>query len=272
MVSEDVKEACRAYVGRQRHVSDTMAPEAAGRLSVILGTKLPDVLPLTWHWGYFATALRSEDTGHDGHEKLGLFMPPAPFDRRMWAAGQIDLRVPLRLGVPAERISTIADVSFKEGKTGPLCFVEVTHEITQAGTLALRETQTVVYRDRGLAELRLRKPEDPVPEGYRLFPDTQLIAYSSVLQNGHRIHWDRDFCRETEGYPGLVVHGPLLATWLADSLLPQPQPCFFLFRAMAPVFDTTPVRLVEDGQSARIERSDGVTAMVAELRAATEPT
>ena len=205
--------------------------------------------------------------GHDGHEKLGLFMPPAPFARRMWAAGEITVNRPLKLGVPASRVSTIADVAFKTGKTGPLCFVQVRHEITQAGALALSELQTIVYRDRGLAERALRGPDDPVPDGYRVFPDTQLLAYSGVIQNTHRIHWDRDFCRDVEGYPGLVVHGPLLATTLADALMPPSgmRPCRFTYRAKAPVFETSPVRVIAEDGSARIERSDGVVAMTAEL-------
>ena len=242
-----------------------MAPEAAQRLAVLLDSDMPEVLPPTWHWAYFASALRSEDIGHDGHEKLGLFMPPAPFARRMRAAGEIAVKRPLDLGVPARRVSTIADVAFKTGKSGPLCFVQVRHEITQAGALAVSELQTIVYRDRGLAERALRNADDPVPEGFRVFPDTQLVAYSAVIQNTHRIHWDRDFCREVEGYPGLVVHGPLLATTLADALLTSPGPCRFAYRAKAPVFETSPVRVIVEDRSARMERSDGVVAMTAEL-------
>ncbi len=264
MVSDDIQAACLAYIGRQQRQRDTMAPEAAQRLAVLLGCEVPEVLPPTWHWAYFAAALRSEDIGHDGHEKLGLFMPPAPYARRMWAAGQIDYVRPLRLGVPAERVSTIADVAFKEGASGPLCFVQVDHEISQDEVVVLRERQTVVYRDRGLAVEPLRSDSDPVPEGYRVFPDTMLVAYSSILHNGHRIHWDRDFCRDVEGYPGLVVHGPLLATLLADTIC-KSAPCRFTYRAKAPVFDTSPVRVRRDGKTAVIERSDGVIAMEAQV-------
>ena len=127
-----------------------------------------------------------------------------------------------------------------------------------------RETQTVVYRDRGLAVSALRDAGDPVPEGHRVVPDTTLVAYSAITQNGHRIHWDRDFCRDVEGYPGLVVHGPLLATFLADTLIPAPKPCRFTYRATAPVFETSPFRIIATGAEARIERSDGATAMEAE--------
>jgi len=266
-MTDEQRATCLSYVGRERRLTDSMAPEPAQKLAVILGAEVTECLRATWHWAYFNAAVPLADAGHDGHEKLGLFMPPAPFDRRMWAAGDITVHQPLMLGIPAERISTIADVAFKTGKTGALCFVQVRHEISQGGTLALTELQTIVYRDRGLAEQALRGPDDPVPDGYRVFPDTQLMAFSSVTQNGHRIHWDRDFCRDVEGYPGLVVHGPLLATTLADTLMPTPAPCRFTYRAKAPVFETSPVRVVVDGDTARIERSDGVVAMAAEHQA-----
>ena len=256
---------CLSYIGRERRVHDTLAPEAAARLAVVLGTKMPEVLPPTWHWTYFNAAIPNEDVGHDGHEKLGRFMPPAPFSRRMWAGGEIVVHRPLRLSVPAERLSTIADVVFKTGKSGEMCFVTVHHEVRQSDALAINEVQTIVYRDRTLTEAALHPAGAPVPPGYRAFPDTQLLAYSAVTQNGHRIHWDRDFCRDVEGYPGLVVHGPLLATTLADALLPQPAACRFTYRAKAPVFETVPVRLAVDGATARIERLDGVTAMEASL-------
>ncbi len=263
-LSDDLRATCLSYVGRERRLTDSMAPEPAQKLAVILGAELPEALPATWHWAYFNAAVPLADVGHDGHEKLGLFMPPAPFDRRMWAAGDITVHRPLTIGVPAQRVSTIDDVAFKTGKTGPLCFVQVRHEISQNGILALTELQTIVYRDRGLPEQALRGPDDPVLDGYHVFPDTQLLAYSSVTQNGHRIHWDRNFCRDVEGYPGLVVHGPLLATTLADALMPAPAPCRFTYRAQAPVFETSPVRVVTDGNVARIERSDAVVATVAE--------
>ena len=266
-LTDEVRDTAMSYIGRERRLVDSMAPEPAAKLAVILDTGMPDLLPTTWHWAYFNAAVPAANVGHDGHERLGLFMPPAPFERRMWAAGDITVDRPLRLGEPATRVSTIADVAFKTGKTGALCFVEVRHDISQGGVAALTEVQTIVYRDRSLPERALREPHDPVPNGYRVFPDTQLIAYSSVTQNGHRIHWDRDFCRDVEGYPDLVVHGPLLATVLADALLPAPAPCRYTYRAKAPVFETSPVRVVTEGAAGKVERSDGVTALSGEITA-----
>ena len=182
----------------------------------------------------------------------------------MWAAGDIEALTPLKLGVPANRLSAIEDVEFKDGRTGDLCFVTVRHEIEQ-GKVAIREKQTIVYRHPGQPEAALRASGDPVPEGYRTVPDTTLVAYSAITQNGHRIHWDRDFCRDVENYPDLVVHGPLLATLLADTFVPEPVPCRFTYRATAPVFETSPFCVKRAGDVARIERSDGVTAMEARL-------
>lgn len=271
-ITEEIRTACAGHVGRRREVVDTMAPETAEKLRVILAAPpLEGGLPPTWHWAYFNLAVPREAVGHDAHERLGLFLPPAPFDRRMWAAGEVTMRRPLQVGVPARRVSTITDVVFKTGATGDLCFVTVEHEIDQGGARAIDEVQTIVYRDRGLAETALRRPDDPVPDGFVVHPDHKLVAYSAITQNGHRIHWDRDFCRDVEGYPGLVVHGPLMATELCDALRDGLAPCRYAYRATAPVFETSPVRLATGPagpeREGRVERSDGVTSMKATLTA-----
>lgn len=264
MIDPDTLERCRAFIGRTREATDSIAPEPMQKLGALLGVEPGDQVPLCWHWAYFNPAIPADHVGHDGHEKLGLFLPDPPLPRRMWAAGDIEVLSPLRIGVPATRRTTIEDVTFKEGRTGDLCFVTLTHDIVQEHP-AIRERQTIVYRRPGQPEPALRDAEDPVPEGFRTVPDTTLVAYSAITQNGHRIHWDRAFCREVENYPGLVVHGPLMATLLAGTLQPQPQAGRFTYRAMAPVFETSPFRIVHEGSSARIERSDGVTAMEARL-------
>ncbi len=264
MIPEETIEACRSAIGRTREVSDSLAPEPSAKLATLIGRRPGIHLPLGWHWAYFNPAVPPEKVGHDGHEALGPFLPDVPLPRRMWAAGDIEVFNPLRTGTTAIRHSLIEDVVFKEGRTGPLCFVTVCHEIEQYG-LALRERQTIVYRQPGQPEPALRAPGDPVPDGYRLLPDTTLLAYSAITQNGHRIHWDRAFCRDVENYPGLVVHGPLLATLLADRLAPAPAPGRFTYRATAPVFETSPFRIESDANEARIVRSDGATAMTASL-------
>ena len=265
MISETIKSECIACVGRVRATFDSMSPEPAAKLATLLERKAPTILNPTWHWAYFNAAIPAKDVGHDGHEKLGHFMPPVPLLRRMWAAGEVQIAHPLRIGTPAERKTTISDVAFKTGKSGELCFVSVKHIVIQDDREALRELQTIVYRERGQPETALRSQDDPVPEGYQTVPDTTLLGYSAITQNGHRIHWDRDFCRDQEGYPGLVVHGPLLATYLADVLVPHPKPTKFSYRATAPVFETSPFKILTKESSATIERSDGVTAMQASI-------
>lgn len=273
LMERSIIEECESYVGRTRESKDEISPVPARRLAALLGREAifenGDALSPTWHWAYFNAGVPEADIGPDGHERLGIFLPPAPFRRRMWAAGDITLRQPLRLGVPAKRVSTIASVEFKTGRSGDLCFVKVRHEVTQDGTDCLTEVQTIVYRDRGLPEPALRAPDDPVPEGHFVHSDTQLFFYSAVTHNGHRIHWDREFCRFVEGYPDLVVHGPLMATHLCDTMHVAGQPCSFSFRATAPVFVTTPIRLTlgEPGRrrQGRIERADGRVSIEAVL-------
>ena len=268
MIDAEVRDTCESHVGRRRIIEDPMAPGAAEKLATILSTPLPPRgLPPTWHWAYFTAAVPPEDVGHDGHERLGLFLPPAPFERRMWASGTVEMRRPLALGLRAERVTTIEDVTFKTGGSGDLCFVTLRHDISQAGETRIVERQVIVYRDRGMAAAPLRQPGDPIPKGYGVHPDTMLQSYSAVTHNGHRIHWDRDFCRDVEGYPSLVVHGPLMATELCDAMRDGLTPCRFDFRATAPVFDTTPVRVMPGDpgspRKGRIERSDGETSMTA---------
>lgn len=277
MLTSETIDRCRSYIGRSRTMTDAIAPEAMAKLAVLLGHHPADHIPLCWHWAYFNHAIPPENVGHDGHERLGLFLPDVPLPRRMWAAGEVEILSPLVIGSHATRVTTIEDVSFKQGRSGPLCFVTLRHDISQPeGPLdkstglrgQLRETQTIVYREPGRPEPTLRHPDDPVPEGFQTVADTTLFAYSAITQNGHRIHWDRDFCRDVENYPDLVVHGPLLATLLAGRLSQEPSPCVFKYRALAPVFSTSPIQIVagsDEGKDAVVRRSDGVSAMTASL-------
>ncbi len=199
-------------------------------------------LPPFWHYIYFWDALPPNALGRDGHPKPGGFIPDTGLPRRMWAGGELEFLSAPSLGVPATKISKIASVSEKSGRTGPLALVTLNHEIRQGATLCLRERQDLIYRlDPG--------PDDPKPSQKQArtdathqkqvtFDSTLLFRYSALTFNGHRIHYDRDYCRDVEGYPGLVVHGPLLAQNLlhfAEDLLGAVAK--FNFRATAPLFD-----------------------------------
>lgn len=272
-MDQHIEDECRDYIGRSRTAEDAMPPQPARLMQSVLDhaptMKDGDPVPPCWHWIYMHDTVMRSDIGADGHEKLGIFLPPAPFHRRMWAGSELAFNRPLVLGTPARRTSTITDVAFKEGRSGPLCLVTLQHEIEQAGALCLTDRQTVVYRQKGLAEGALRESGDPVPAGHFTHEPTLLMRYSALTHNPHRIHYDRDFCRDTEGYPGLVVHGPLLATYLSEALRASRPgfPAGFVFRALAPVFETSPIGIEADPKTGtgKIVRSDGKLATEATM-------
>jgi 3-methylfumaryl-CoA hydratase len=242
-------EELTAWKGRSETVQDTVSAAPIRMLRATLDMPPNDdvtELPPLWHWLYFLPSARQSELGPDGHPRRGGFLPPVPLPRRMWAGGQLEFLSPLRVGDAIRRVSTIDDVKFKSGRTGELCFVRVRHEISSPRGLALREFHDIVYRPDpvpGAAEPAY-EPAEESATAQRVVPDdTLLFRYSALTFNGHRIHYDRRYVTQVEGYPGLVVHGPLLATLLAG--LAQRQhpgrvPAAFSFRAMKPVFDLHP--------------------------------
>lgn len=204
-----------------------------------------DAVPPCWHWLYFLPAARQSEIGPDGHPKRGGFLPPVPLPRRMWAGSRLQFHAPIRVGQSLARTSRIADVRLKEGRTGSLVFVNVDHEIRANGELAISERHDIVYRD-------MPQPGDSAPVaapegaqwGREIVPDDVLLfRYSALTFNAHRIHYDRRYVTEIEGYPGLIVHGPLIATLLLDLLrreLPSARVASFSFRAVKPLFDIAP--------------------------------
>lgn len=206
-------------------------------------------LPSLWHWLYFLPIHRQSEIGPDGHARRGGFMPPVPLPRRMWAGSDFSFHEPLLIGDTLSRTSTIAEVKEKSGRTGSLIFVKVRHEIRRNGSadVALTEHHNIVYRaapQPGDAS----PPPQATPESSawerRIVPDDVLLfRYSALTFNGHRIHYDRKYVTEVEGYPGLIVHGPLIATLLMDLLrreLPEAKVLRFEFKAVRPTFDIHP--------------------------------
>jgi 3-methylfumaryl-CoA hydratase len=241
----------KAWTGRSEIVTDTLAPTPYAALAATLdrAAERPAAgvaLPPLWHWLYFLPLYRQSEVGADGHAQRGAFLPPVPLPRRMWAGSRFAFHASLRIGDDVTRTSTIDDVTEKEGRTGRLVFVKVRHEIRRAGEqdVALTEFHDIVYRD---APLPGAVEPDPVAAPVaaewerKVVPDDVLLfRYSALTFNGHRIHYDRRYVTEVEGYPGLVVHGPLVATLLLDLLrerLPDAEVATFSFRAMRPVFD-----------------------------------
>jgi 3-methylfumaryl-CoA hydratase len=236
-------------------------------------------LPPLWHWAYFWTAAPQSELGPDGHPARGGFLPPVPLPRRMWAGGRLTFAKPLQVELDATRNSQVANVSTKHGATGPLVFVTVRHELVQEGALCVTEEHDIVYRD-------LPQPGTPAPAPKMAPPDSDaawsrtitpdpvlLFRYSALTFNGHRIHYDRSYVTEVEGYPGLIVHGPLIATLLVDLLqrnLPQARMASFSFRAVGPLFDIEPFTVCgspdADGHTVRLwaRNMRGELAMQAE--------
>ena len=239
------------WIGKSETVSDIATATPYGALAATLDRaperpSLGTPLPALWHWLYFLPLHRQSEIGPDGHAKRGGFLPPVPLPRRMWAGSQFEFHKPLRVGDHLTRVSTIHDVTEKSGRTGTLVFVKVRHEIRRGdeSDIALTEFHDIVYREAA-------KPDDVAPppkaapsnaswEKQWVPDDVLLFRYSALTFNGHRIHYDRRYVTEVEGYPGLIVHGPMIATLLLDLLrhqLPDAEVARYEFRAVRPVFD-----------------------------------
>jgi 3-methylfumaryl-CoA hydratase len=270
-------EYLRQWVGKTETRLDQVTAAPVAGLAATLDIEGPypqagDPLPPLWHWLYFLPFPRQSELGPDGHAKRGGFLPPVDLPRRMWAGGRIEFHRPLRVGETIKRTSQIAEVKFKEGRSGALVFVLVRHEIGNA----LTEEHDIVYRGHPRSGEASPSPQ-PAPadaEWERVVrpDDVLLFRYSALTFNGHRIHYDRRYATEVEGYPGLVVHGPLIATLLMDLVrrnLPAEVVTRFEFRAVSPIFDTAAFsvcgRPEDGGRTIRLWAKDhaGALAMTA---------
>ena len=267
----------REWIGRSVTTQDTLTAFPANALAATLDREETaydegDALPPLWHWLYFLPVYKLCEAGYDGHAALGGFLPPVPLPRRMWAGGRLRFHAPLRIGRRLTKTSTIKDVSMKTGRSGPLAFVTVTHRVLDGDSLCLEEDHEIVYRAPPAPSDPPRPPKQaPGQSAFSRDIDPSpvlLFRYSALTFNGHRIHYDRPFCTQTEGYEGLVVHGPLLATFLLDLLrhqYPARAVRDFSFRALAPVYDTAPFSVhgtPDDGGVALwVRREDGGLAM-----------
>ena len=271
------------WIGRTESRADAITPTPIAALSATLDRDDPlpqpgDALPPLWHWLYFLPIHRQSELGEDGHPRRGGFLPPVSLPRRMWAGGRLEFHHPLRVGDAVTRTSRIVDVSRKDGRTGPLAFVLVRHEIADAHGIALAEEHDIVYRGQpkpGEAAPAPRTAPKDADWTREVRPDDVLLfRYSALTFNGHRIHYDRRYVTQVEGYPGLVVHGPLIATMLADLLRrnrPDAVMTGFSFRAVSPLFDTDAFtlngRLDDGGAKASLWAGDAAGALAMEATA-----
>ncbi len=241
-----------AWIGRTEVAEDVIDPVRARALHAALDLPGPapgpgDPLPPLWHWLYFWRVAPAAALGPDGHPERGGFLPPIPLPRRMWAGSRVAFPRRLLIGGAARRQSTIADVRFRDGRSGRLAFVTVRHEIRAGGAVCVTDEHDIVYRappSPGDVRRAAEAAPHQAPWQRRWQADPVLLfRYSALTFNGHRIHYDRPYATGVEGYPGLVVHGPLLATLmveLARTQMPQALATAFRFRALQPVFDGTP--------------------------------
>jgi 3-methylfumaryl-CoA hydratase len=279
-MSEPRQEDFVRWVGREERVEDTLAPEQSRAAAAMLDREPSTfvqgrALPPLWHWFYFLPLAPQAQLATDGHPERGGFLPPIPLPRRMFAGARVVFHHPLLLGQPAVREGTILDVAEKHGKTGTLAFVTVRYRYLQGETLCIEEEQDIVYREHGASvPPPVEQPLPPLPAGAwsrTMTPDTRLLfRFSALTFNAHRIHYDRPYAMHEEGYPGLVVHGPLIAVLLADLVQRQtPSPLArFRFRGLAPLFDFGEVRLsgIPDGSTVVLASHgiDGTRTMEAE--------
>ena len=263
------------FVGRTQTAQDEVSPRLVAGLAATLGAETtPFVLPPLWHWMLFQDWVPPHGIGPDGHPKRGGFLPPVhDLPRRMWAGGRLRFPGTLLTGDTVRRTSTIQRVQEKQGGAGRLVFVTVRHVIEGRDGPAIEEEQDIVYRGTegaavkpGVAVTDRLAPGEGIAATVR--PDPVLLfRYSALTGNGHRIHYDMDYVRNVEGYPGLIVHGPLQATWLAGLLRKQTLRSFS-FRGQRPAFHDRALhleaRLDGDGATLRTLDEDGAVCMQAE--------
>jgi 3-methylfumaryl-CoA hydratase len=276
-----------AWIGKRRRTADMIDPLRASAMAATLEAtpakpgKSPtpgDPLPPLWHWAYFWEVAGASALGPDGHAARGEFLPPVELPRRMWAGSRVRFLRPLPVGVTAERISAVEMIEEKQGRSGALAFVTVRHRIRFGRKDVIDEEHDIVYRDAPSPEATAKVAGTPAPAKaqwrYEVRPDPVLLfRYSALTFNGHRIHYDVDYARDVEGYPGLVVHGPLLASMMVGLAAAQADGRWlsqFSFRALAPVFDTDSFVVAgcpaaeQDRLDLWVEGPDGMLAMSGE--------
>jgi 3-methylfumaryl-CoA hydratase len=269
----------RAWIGRTETTHDPLGPVQPQAAQAMLDDPGPVLdagaaLPPLWHWFHFLPRAPQAALDADGHPQRGGFLPPIPYPRRMFAGARLQWHRPLLIGMPAERQACIRDVVLKSGKSGSLAFVTVGLRFVQDGALCIEEEQDIVYREPGgPVAAPVAAPWPPVPEGSWTQvrqPDSRLLfRFSALTFNAHRIHYDRGYASAVEGYPGLVVHGPLTAVLLAQLVQRSTARPLrrFSFRGVAPLFDLGPMRLVgtPEGDSVALQAQgpDGKAGLLA---------
>jgi 3-methylfumaryl-CoA hydratase len=272
-------ETYQDWIGRTEVRIDTIDPRPAQAMMAALDGD-PDLmclraeLPPLWLWLYFLPVVRASETGPDGHPARGGFLPPVALPRRMWAGSRVSFQAPVRLGDELTKVSSVAKVTAKTGRSGEMVFVTVRHSWSRGGASVMEEEQDIVYM--GMPDAYV--PVEPLPaepqhwqEAVALDP-VLLFRFSALTYNAHRIHYDREYTREVEKYPDLVVQGPLQAILMMEAArrhAPEKRVSSFSFRGVRPLFagDTATVcgRMVLDKLDLSVVKADGGPTMQAQL-------
>ncbi|MDU0342220.1 FAS1-like dehydratase domain-containing protein [Bosea rubneri] len=267
----------KSWIGKTEEASDLVTPRLVASYAATFAPHLAPYrqgeAPLALHWCLAPPIAPMAALGEDGHPAKGGFLPPIPLPRRMWAGGTIETIAPLQTGDDVTRRSRIADIAYKEGRSGPLCFVAVDHELVTPRGLALRERHNIVYREAAQsgAEPASPAPAEPRPAELTWTVEASpvlLFRYSALTFNGHRIHYDEPYVTGVEGYAGLVVHGPIQATLIMNIIatLSGGEPIRLDYRGLAPLIAGEPFvvkakRLADGAIAAWTEGADGRVRM-----------
>lgn len=265
-----------SWIGRTEEARDHLSLNLIKRIAATFGEAAPaegDSLPALWQWCFFQEPVSETQLGGDGHPARGGFLPPADNRNRMWAGGRVEFIAPLIVGGHAHRLSTILQIEEKQGRTGSLLFVTVRHDYSQGGQLCLREEQDIVYREPNPPKLSSGEGPHAGQWSETIVPTpTLLFRYSAVTFNGHRIHYDYPYVTATEGYPGLVVHGPMIATFNLRAFIranPDKRVKHFAYRGVRPLNVPTPFhvggRLIEAGKAQLWAGNEAGVAQSAEV-------
>ncbi len=277
------------WVGRFEERKEIINPGPANFMGATLNHngrdyKKGDMLPDCWHWLYFLDAPRMDQLGVDGHAALGNFLPPVALPRRMWAGARLKFHSPIIIGEEMVKTSTVESIEKKTGRSGDLCFVTVKHRLFSGSTLRLEEHHDIVYRGDMKTKAQKSSPF-PAPTDADLSREITpssilLFRYSALTFNGHRIHYDLEYCKKVEKYPGLVFHAPLTATLMLELAREHFQgrtkiPVFseLNLKAVSPLFHHKPFELhlkenkTEEGTQCQLwaTNPDGKLAMSATL-------
>ncbi|MDH3295655.1 MAG: MaoC family dehydratase N-terminal domain-containing protein [Acidimicrobiia bacterium] len=245
------------WIGTREESEDLITGWPAAALQATLDFTDPplqegDELPPLWHWLYFLPTVPGSGLGSEGHARLGGLLPPVRLPRRMFAGGRTEFVTPVRIGERARRLGTVVSVEEKQGRSGALVFVTVRYEVSTEAGLALTEEQDLVYREAATRSETHPPGPDPIPSGTwtrTIAPnEVMLFRFSALTFNAHRIHYDYPYVTGKEGYPNLIVHGPLTALLLADLARRQGPGSLrgFSFRSRAPLFANGPFTLLGD--------------------------